>query len=605
MAMNSSLKYSKNYQNEGLSNTYKQGMNSKYYTKDQFQSTNVYNSMNNSGSYNFKERAGRLKWKDIINLDIDSMIRNNDLTPLENFLENLIFSTVDENDLQIVPEPSVLKLIKTYQYTLEYLLYTQQKLENENKILETNYSQMVQDAMTKEGLLKENKSIIRSLKKEKREKEMVLNTYKCVIDEYKGGKGEQTTKNYYYCKICTGKRFSSEDALYEHHQRRHGLNNSNMSKDGHNKGKIDEKFDQMRTYFETYIKSFQNDSYLKIFENQRNLENKLDEVKYSKRGGEVNEIENNFKHTLMEMKEFLMKSTMNNQQQPGLKESNDTESKHYEETMSLLKSQAKEMNDILIQMNKAQNDKIQSVMEQLNNFKSNIADEFNVLKQQSLKKKEKKEKKKEKEFNESEDEREKAKKHERKQTPPKKVIFTAVAQAESIEFKPILKESHEIRPSSKLNSSAHLLKEHVQRQVNKFTKKQFFNAGRIETDNSDDEHSKSISFMGKGGDNSVLKSKSESPFRAKNSIVQNLENEIDQKENKRIEIKDAEPIKLRPPTPKKVVEKPVEKNEPVEVEDFDDDSNDLAMKVKVGTKLNEPNNNKIIDKRTHEQEPSN
>ena len=77
------------------------------------------------------------------------------------------------------------------------MLYTQQKLENENKVLETNYTQLVQEAMNKENALKENKGLIRSLKKEKREKEMVLNTYKCVIDEYKN----KPDKIYFFCKF--------------------------------------------------------------------------------------------------------------------------------------------------------------------------------------------------------------------------------------------------------------------------------------------------------------------------------------------------------------------------------------------------------------------
>ena len=463
MATSNSLKFSRQYTYEPHSTGYRTGFpNSKL--KDTYNNVNVYNSVSNSIGYIFKERSGRLRWKDIISLDIESMIRTNDLTPLENYLENLIFSTIDENDLQIVPEPNILKLIKTYQYILEYLLYTQQKLENENKILETNYTQLVQEAMNKENILKDNKSVIRSLKKEKREKEMVLNTYKCVIDEYKS----KPEKLYFFCKFCSGKKFSSESALNEHFQRRHG--DQNISKTS-NKPNIDEKMDQMKTYFETYVKSFQNESYMKMVENQKNLENKLIEIKNEKKN-EINDIEYNFKNTLLEMKELIVKNSNigNTYQQSSVIEKRDeTTDKHYEETMDILKSQAKYMNDILVDMNKAQNDKIQSVIEQLNYFKQNISEEFNILKQQKIKKKEKekdkekekeKEKEKDKEFDKDKD-KEKENVKEISISYEKKYIPEKITHAESIEF--------------------------VKKEIPKITKKSIFNAGPLESDYSEEE----------------------------------------------------------------------------------------------------------------------
>jgi hypothetical protein len=586
MAMTNSIKYSKNYQMDG---TNKHLMNTKYCTKEQFYNTNVYNSVSNSGSYNFKEREGRLKWKDIVSLDIESMIRNNDITPLETYLANLIFSSVDENDLQIVPETSVLKLIKTYQYVLEYLLHTQQKLENENKVLETNYTQMVHEAMTKEGVLKDNKTIIKSLKKEKREKEMVLNTYKCVIDEYKTGKQEQAAKSYHYCKFCVGKRFSTEEALYEHHQRRHGLNQSNVSK-GNN---IDDKFDQMKTYFETYIKSFQNDSYLKIFEGQRNIEHKLEEVKHVRRNNDINDVENGFKSTLLEMKEFLMKSAIAGGNQEVVP--NELDKKQYEQSLELIRQQAQQMNQILAKIEKDQDEKIQRVIEKFNVFSSGVAGEFGVLKEINHKENEEKKKKK---ADKKLQEQEKAKQKEAKS--PKIKLVTTVAQVESIELKPSFKESQCISnhtSSVEPNTNQSIIIDR-KRSKSPIRKKQFFNSGRVETDSSEDED-RTYSFMNKTNDMKQSKSRSDSSFRAKNTIIQNIENELGEAQNENItaDTRITEPKiekgKSKTPPKKKIVE-------PIEVEEWDDD-NDIEMKIKVATKLNEPSNNKIIDKRLHEE----
>jgi hypothetical protein len=84
-----------------------------------------------------------------------------------------------------------------------------------------NYGQLVNEAITKENVLKENKSLINALKKDKKEKEIVLNTYKCLMDEYKSHgilaanntHGMQSSnssvveRKYFFCKFCEGKNF--------------------------------------------------------------------------------------------------------------------------------------------------------------------------------------------------------------------------------------------------------------------------------------------------------------------------------------------------------------------------------------------------------------
>jgi hypothetical protein len=290
------------------------------------------------------------------------MVRNNDLSSLEPHLENLIFCTVDEDDLQIVPEQSVLKLIKTFQYILEEFLRTQMRLESDNRQLETSYHQILADLQVKEGLLKENLSTIRALKKEKRNQEIVINSYKCALADKK------EEKSYFFCRQCSGKRFSSENALYEHNMRRHQGDVSRIS----NKTNIDDKLDMMKTHFETYIKSFQNESYMRIFENQRNLESK------------INEIENSFKNTIVDLKDLIKGS------QFAIHMPQKEVNSNYDETMNILKSQAKQMNEILIEMQRQQNEKIQAVAEQLVSFKKEITEDFKIKKNKKEGKKEKK-----------------------------------------------------------------------------------------------------------------------------------------------------------------------------------------------------------------------
>jgi len=154
-------------------------------------SQNFYNNLhtnyqtNPAFSYVFKERYGKLNWKDVVKIDIDLLIRNNDITPIEDYIENLVFSNIEDNDMQVIPESFILKLLRTYQYIIEYLMFTQQKVENDNKSIEIQYNTMITDAANKEAKMKENKLRINALKKENKKNEIVLSTYNFRLDDYK------------------------------------------------------------------------------------------------------------------------------------------------------------------------------------------------------------------------------------------------------------------------------------------------------------------------------------------------------------------------------------------------------------------------------------
>lgn len=116
------------------------------------------------------------------------LIRNNDIAPLEDYIENLVFSQIEDNDMQVIPESFILKLLRIYQYIIEYLMFTQQKVENENKIIESQYNQMITEATQKEATMKENKNKINILKKQNKQKEIVLHTYQFLLEDYKKSK---------------------------------------------------------------------------------------------------------------------------------------------------------------------------------------------------------------------------------------------------------------------------------------------------------------------------------------------------------------------------------------------------------------------------------
>ena len=279
---------------------------------------------NPSYSYVFKERYGKLNWKDVIKIDIDLLIRNNDIAPIEEFIENLVFSNIEDNDMQVIPESFILKLLRTYQYIIEYLMFTQQKVESDNKSIEIQYNTMISDAANKEVKMKENKARINQLKKENKQKEVVLNTYKFLLDDYKKSNylylilllycniyrliltislyflilnpsnfldNVIDKKEFFYCKYCEGKKFTSQEKVDEHITRRHALQisqeqllkttlNQNRDKDKldtliHDV-EIEKKLDGLKTYFENFLMTEKKHNDLfKIMENQKQLEDRI------------------------------------------------------------------------------------------------------------------------------------------------------------------------------------------------------------------------------------------------------------------------------------------------------------------------------------------
>ena len=378
--------------------------------------SNLYSTNSNPMYFSFKERTGKLKWKEIMKLDIESMIKGNDISPLENFLENLIFSQVDLNDVEIITENTTVKLIKIYQHILEYLLHTQIRLENENKMLENNYTQILNETVQKENVLKDNKVMLNTLKKDKREKEMILHTYKCIIEEYKSGvltntvnrnnmmasinpKQNLDNKIYFNCNLCEGKKFSTEENLNSHYRRRHAsvkkgnsfertyekdMDTSDMRHSRKLQIKtLEFQMEDLKNLFQNFMKNnISNDSLSKLAENQKNLENKLGEVKYDK-DKMMSVMEDNFKNTLVEIKEFVKNNQMNSsnnfKHEDFDMEKNELITKQ-KEGIDTIKNNIDNMNQIISEIKNNQNEKMQNVYEQLDNIKITISNEIKDLK---------------------------------------------------------------------------------------------------------------------------------------------------------------------------------------------------------------------------------
>ena len=113
-------------------------------------------------------------------LDLNFIQQTNDLSMLEAYLENLIYSNINEDEISSVPEGNVAKLIKIYQFTIEYLLNSQTKLENQVNFLQEENSRNSNKIEMKDSKINDDIDRINRLKKQiERDRNCFINISKC------------------------------------------------------------------------------------------------------------------------------------------------------------------------------------------------------------------------------------------------------------------------------------------------------------------------------------------------------------------------------------------------------------------------------------------
>ncbi len=265
----------------------------------------------------FANREGRIRMTEITNLDLNNIIKTNNIMPLEQFAENLIYADINPEDYE---DKNMVKLIKTFQYALEYLNNQQNELENANSILENDYNQLINESYSLEERLKTNKAKISKYNNDKKARLMLIETYRSIIN-YHVNPGEEESiviKHIekisqersgakYYCHICSGKPFSSEDKLESHMKRRHNaqveFNPLEESFDNYEK-----KINDIKAYFENIIKQREDEQF------KYDYMNDLERMKKQNKQ-ELNDMENRLKDTLDQFRDFIIKTSLQQRNQ--------------------------------------------------------------------------------------------------------------------------------------------------------------------------------------------------------------------------------------------------------------------------------------------------
>jgi hypothetical protein len=92
MPMNNKILF-QNQQNPNYYQNYNLNQNNNSSQNSNPISNQNYNSMDYSP---YNERNMNIKWRNIMKIDIDALRSTNDLTPLDNYIENMIYSNISE-----------------------------------------------------------------------------------------------------------------------------------------------------------------------------------------------------------------------------------------------------------------------------------------------------------------------------------------------------------------------------------------------------------------------------------------------------------------------------------------------------------------------------
>lgn len=233
-------------------------------------------------------------------IPLDEYVRVNDITPIQEYLENLIFSNVSEAQIGAASEENVAKLVRIYQYLLEFCLFNQQKLDDENRELEDRCYAYENDNSLYSKTIEDLKDRVNSLRKDLKQKEMIIGTYKKLIDEYKET-ASRKSKLTLTCKFCSGKTFKSEEKWQEHMLNRHYSKNKQV---GANIDDLMGKFKQIKETFTKFVTEKHTIDMKFLSENNSAIKKKIEEIEHNREKEEAM-IEAKVKAILLEMRSSL------------------------------------------------------------------------------------------------------------------------------------------------------------------------------------------------------------------------------------------------------------------------------------------------------------
>ena len=296
------------------------------------------NDLISSQEFMFNFLNTKFLWKELMKINTKYIERSSDISLITPYVQNILCSRLTTDILDMLSEDYIIQLVTLLQLTGQYLVYTQKMLEAENDQLKENISYL------KNNLTDNDKyqRIIEDLNRQNQEKDFLIQNYQDMIQTGNGindidkdinSKSNKdfnsTKKTYYYCSICSGKKFKSQEYLDEHMERRH-YNQKEFFKQ---RGEREEKKDQdinYRQLFESKLNKMKNELESMIKQKEENNEFALLNKRLELLQNQI--LQQNYINTGFNYKNNINYQTNTNvKQNYAKKESNIDYKKKYEE----------------------------------------------------------------------------------------------------------------------------------------------------------------------------------------------------------------------------------------------------------------------------------
>ena len=296
------------------------------------------NDLISSQEFMFNFLNTKFLWKELMKINTKYIERSSDISLITPYVQNILCSRLTTDILDMLSEDYIIQLVTLLQLTGQYLVYTQKMLEAENDQLKENISYL------KNNLTDNDKyqRIIEDLNRQNQEKDFLIQNYQDMIQTGNGindidkdinSKSNKdfnsTKKTYYYCSICSGKKFKSKEYLDEHMERRHYNQKEFFKQSGGREEKKDQDINY-RQLFESKLNKMKNELESMIKQKEENNEFALLNKRLELLQNQI--LQQNYINTGFNYKNNINYQTNTNvKQNYAKKESNIDYKKKYEE----------------------------------------------------------------------------------------------------------------------------------------------------------------------------------------------------------------------------------------------------------------------------------
>ncbi|XP_041054661.1 zinc finger protein DZIP1-like [Carcharodon carcharias] len=219
--------------------------------------------------FKFKNRHETVNWRRINAIDVDRVANELDFVTLQENIMNITFCNMDAEKCpycQNQLDPTLLKIFRLAQFTIEYLLHSQDYLTSNLQMFE---EKLQASEFGKEQIKKELSKLADEMKSQKDEckrRKQIISTQQMMI--------QSGANNYYKCQYCD-KSFMNSFFMQSHIQRRHP-NHTNVEKQKRNQSdKIQEEIDQLKKQLQHTQSQLEAEKQLYFKTHSQEIENRI------------------------------------------------------------------------------------------------------------------------------------------------------------------------------------------------------------------------------------------------------------------------------------------------------------------------------------------